>query len=45
MTINTADLSAAITILWQSMLGIFLVMAVIAIVVFIFTKFTGKSNK
>jgi len=41
---NYADLSAAITIMWQSMLGIFLVMAVIAILVYVFTKFTGKKN-
>ena len=40
----SADLAAAITIMWQSMLGIFLVMAVIAIIVYCFTKFTGKKN-
>lgn len=40
----SADLSAAITIMWQSMLGIFLVMAVIAIIVYCFTKASSKKK-
>lgn len=35
---NNASLSAALDLMWQGMAGIFVVMAVIALIVYIFTK-------
>ena len=40
VTLQTAALDAALTIMWQGMLGIFAVMAAITILVLIFTKFS-----
>ena len=40
MNINYADLMSALTLMWQGMLAIFVVMAVISIIVFLFTKFS-----
>lgn len=37
---NYNDLMSSLTLMWQGMLGIFVVMAVIAIIVFLFTKFS-----
>ncbi len=42
MNIDMYNLSSAIKLMWQGMLGIFIVMAVIAIIVFLFTKFIKK---
>lgn len=39
------DLIAAITILWQGMLGIFCVLGFIAILVHLLTKITQSPNK
>lgn len=39
-----ADLKSAFQVMWQGMAGIFVVMAAISLIVFIFTKFI-KSKK
>lgn len=36
--VNNVDLMNSITVMWQSMLAIFVVMAVIAVIVYLFTK-------
>ncbi len=41
---NTPDVREAIKIMGQGMLGIFVVMVIISLVVFIFTKFTKKKK-
>ena len=38
MTINYADLMSAVRLMWQGMLAIFIVMAAIAIIVYLLTK-------
>ncbi len=40
MNINYADLMGAGTLMWQGMAAIFIVMAAIALVVYLFTKFS-----
>ena len=42
MDINMYNLTSALKLMWQGMLAIFIVMAVIAIIVFLFTKFIKK---
>ena len=37
-SVNNVDLMNSITVMWQSMLAIFVVMAVIAVIVYLFTK-------
>lgn len=37
---NYADLMAALKLMGQGMLGIFIVMAVISVIVYLFTKFS-----
>ena len=38
MTINYVDLMSAVRLMWQGMVGIFIVMAAIAIIVYLLTK-------
>lgn len=38
--INMADFYSSLNIMWQGMLGIFVVMAVISLIVYLFTKFS-----
>ncbi len=45
MQINMELLMAALTLMWQGMLGIFAVMAVISIVVWIFTKVGSRKSE
>ena len=40
---NNADLMSAIKLMGQGMLGIFIVMAAIALIVYLFTKFSKKN--
>ena len=40
MNINYTDLMSAITLMGQGMLAIFIVMAAISIIVYLFTKFS-----
>ena len=40
MNFNNADLMSAVTLMWQGMLAILVVMAIIAVVVYCFTKFS-----
>jgi hypothetical protein len=40
--INLVDLNNSFQIMWQGMLGIFLVMISISLVVYLFTKFSAK---
>lgn len=42
MNINMDNLMSALKLMWQGMLGIFVVMAAIAIIVFILTKIKRK---
>lgn len=42
MNINMYNLMSSLKLMWQGMLAIFIVMAVIAIIVFLFTKFIKK---
>ncbi|MDY3302862.1 MAG: sodium pump decarboxylase gamma subunit [Clostridia bacterium] len=35
---NCTDLNSALNLMWQGMLGIFIVMATIALIVYLFTK-------
>ncbi|MBE7053506.1 MAG: sodium pump decarboxylase gamma subunit [Ruminococcaceae bacterium] len=42
--INLVDLYSSFQIMWQGMLGIFVVMISISFVVYLFTKFSGKKN-
>ena len=42
--INWTNLNNSFQIMWQGMLGIFVVMISISIVVYLFTKFSGKKN-
>lgn len=42
MNINMNDLMAAIKLMGQGMAGIFVVMAAIALIVYLFTKFVKK---
>ena len=37
---NVKDLMSAVQVMWQGMLAIFIVMALIAMIVYIFTKFS-----
>ncbi|MBQ3022462.1 MAG: sodium pump decarboxylase gamma subunit [Clostridia bacterium] len=37
---NVKDLMNAVQVMWQGMLAIFIVMALIALIVYIFTKFS-----
>ena len=39
--VNISDLMKALTVTWQGLAAIFVVMAVIAIIVFAFAKFSG----
>ena len=39
--VNVSDLTNALTVTWQGMAAIFVVMAVISLIVFLATKFTG----
>ena len=39
--VNVSDLSDALTVTWQGMAAIFVVMAVIALIVFAFAKFSS----
>jgi len=40
--LKSADFLNSVKVMWQSMLAIFLVMAVISIVVYLFTKISKK---
>lgn len=42
MNINMDNLFASLNLMWQGMLGIFAVMAVIAVIVYLFTKIQKK---
>ena len=42
--VNVADLINSLTVTWQGIIAIFVVMAVIALIVFFFAKFSGKKN-
>ncbi len=44
MNIDMQALMAALNLMWQGMLGIFVVMAVISIVVWLFTKIGSKKT-
>ncbi len=44
MNINLTDLNAALTVMWQGMAGIFAVMAVIALIVFCFTRLSSRKK-
>ncbi len=44
-SVNMTDLQNALTVTWQGMAAIFIVMAVISALVFCFTKFPSKKNK
>ena len=39
--VNVSDLTNALTVTWQGMAAIFIVMAVISLLVFVFAKFSG----
>ncbi len=39
---NYANLISALRLMWQGMLGIFIVMASIALIVYLITKFSNK---
>lgn len=41
-TVDIDNLKAALQVMWQGMAGIFVVMAAISIIVYIFTKFIKK---
>ncbi len=43
--VNTADLSNALTVTWQGLAAIFVVMAVISIIVFAFAKVSSLKKK
>ena len=43
--INWTHLTNSFQIMWQGMLGIFVVMISISLVVYLFTKFSGKKSK
>ncbi len=40
MNINMVNLMSSLKLMWQGMLAIFIVMAVIALIVYLFTKFS-----
>lgn len=39
--VNVVDLSKALTVTWQGIVAIFIVMAIIALIVFFFAKFSS----
>ena len=43
-TVNISDLISALTVTWQGMAAIFIVMAVIAVIVFGAAQFSGKKK-
>lgn len=43
--VNVSDLIKSLTVTWQGLLAIFIVMAVIAAIVFLFSKFSSIIKK